>query len=86
MPRYRVVDMPTFLDNTMRQPGEIVEFSGWPGSTLVPEDDVARRIKTYFDKCKNLKTFPRKGPDMAKFADAVPVEHPKPKDEVKTDG
>ena len=82
MPRYRVVDMPTFIDNTMRQPGEEVEYAGWPGSTLEPVDEVSQQIKTYYDKHKGLRI--KRKPDLTKFvpksaaadvsAEAAPVE------------
>ena len=82
MPLYKVVDEPTFLGNTMRQPGETVEYSGWPGSTLEPADEVAQRVKDYYAKHRGPKLA--RQPDIAKFVANDPKAHLfKPKD--KTD-
>ena len=75
MPRYKVCDQPTYIDNSMRQPGEIVEYAGWPGSTLEPADEMARKIKAYHAQFKGPRLS--RVPDMAQFAEGV--EPPKPK-------
>jgi len=78
MPRYKVVDAPTYIDNNMRQPGEEVEYSGWPGSTLEPIDDEARRVKEYYGRHRGPRLSRR--PDLSQFAEAMPVPPPKKTD------
>lgn len=34
MAKYRIIDAPTFINNTLEQPEAIVEFDGKPGKTL----------------------------------------------------
>lgn len=90
MPRYKVVHSPTFVTGSMVPPGEVVEFAGWPGSTLEPADEVARRIKEYFGKHRGSKTLPR-SPVLSDFVEAMPVPPEKSKAHLfkkvdKTDG
>lgn len=87
MPRYTIVDSPTYIDATMRQIGEVVDYAGWPGSTLQPEpgDEVARRVKDAYEKATKgggRNRLPRV-PDLAAFADAPekPVKGKPVKDE-----
>lgn len=74
MPRYTIVGSPTYIGSVMRQIGEVVEYPGWPGSTLDPvkEDSVAVRIKAAFVEARAKgKKLPRT-PDLAQFADPAP--------------
>lgn len=75
MPSYRVVDQPTFVEGTLRQPGEVIDFAGWPGSTLEPEKDdaVARKVKDYFAAHKRDRKLPRQ-PNLADFAEKAPAK------------
>lgn len=70
MPRYEV-NAPTFVGNTMRGVGDIVEYAGWPGTTLDPADDVAKRVKEYFAAHRRDRKLPRM-PDLAQFAESEP--------------
>lgn len=66
MPRYTLTAR-TFINGSLGEPGEIVEYSGWPGSTLEPADEVAGRIKAaYDDMRKRGRNIPKK-PDIEKF-------------------
>ena len=76
MPTYKVVDAPTFIEGNMRQPGEKVEFAGWPGSTLEPVCDVAKRVKEFYGRFRASKRLPRM-PDLASFAETSPEAPPK---------
>lgn len=67
MPRYTVT-APTFVCNSLQPVGEVVEYDGWPGSSLEPADDVAKRIKDYFAAHRRDRKLPRV-PDLAKFAE-----------------
>lgn len=47
MARYRVT-APTFLEAVLREPGEVIDYDGDPGSALAPLDAAARRaVKAY---------------------------------------
>ena len=69
------------------QPGELVDYSGWPGSTLEPADATAKRIKDHYiaERTKGAR-LPRH-PDIAIFSEpakAAPKAATPVKD--KTDG
>lgn len=74
MPRYKIVNAPTYIANHMREPGEVVSYDGWPGSTLEPVDGdtVARRVKDFYvdARKKNKKLAP--APVLDGFADPPP--------------
>lgn len=47
MARFRVT-APTFLEDVLRETGEVVDYVGDPGSALAPLDAAARRaVKAY---------------------------------------
>jgi hypothetical protein len=47
MARYRVT-APTFLEDVLREEGEVVDYAGDPGSALAPLDAAANRaVKAY---------------------------------------
>lgn len=71
MPRYTVVNAPTFVGNNLHEIGAIVEYAGWPGSTLDPADELAGRVKEYFKAHRRDRKLPRV-PDLAKFAESEP--------------
>jgi len=74
MPRYVVVNSPTYILSTMRMPGTVVEYSGWPGSSLEPAegDSVAQRVKAFYVEARAKgKKIPRV-PNLADFADPEP--------------
>ena len=81
MPRYRVINSPTYLKSgghhpDLHQVGAEVEYAGWPGSSLEPLDDTAKRVKDYFDAHRRNRKLPRM-PDLAQFAETVAVEEPR---------
>lgn len=86
MPRYKIVDQPTYIGSTMRQIGEVVEHGGWPGSTLEPADPVASKIKDFYvDVRKRGRKFD-KAPDVAAFAAQVDkAKSPAKPDKVEKD-
>lgn len=71
MPRYTVVNAATFVGSHMHDIGATVEYAGWPGSTLAPLDDVAKRVQEYFKAHRRDRKLPRM-PDLAMFADPEP--------------
>jgi len=74
MPRYTVINSPTYIGSTMRLPGEVVDYPGWPGSSLEPAkgDTVAQRVKDFYVEARAKgKRIPRV-PDLAQFADPAP--------------
>jgi hypothetical protein len=42
MAQYRVLEV-SFIDNSVRQPGDIVEFDGAPSTNLEPVDSAAKK-------------------------------------------
>lgn len=76
MPRYKIVEIPTYLSGTLRHPGDVVEFDGWPGSTLEPveDDPVAVRVKAHYSDARSRGKKLPLTPDFAQFAD--PPEAP----------
>ncbi len=52
MARYRVT-APTFLEAVLREPGEVVDYGGDPGSALAPLDAAARRAVKAYRACRN---------------------------------
>jgi hypothetical protein len=66
MPRYQLTGR-TYINDSLREPGEIVEYGGWPGSSLEPLDDTATAIKAfYIDARKRGRALP-KVPDLEKI-------------------
>lgn len=88
MPRYRVVNSPTWLKSglhfDLHQVGEEVEYLGWPGSSLEPADDVATRVKTFYAAHRRDRKLPRM-PDLAQFAEPVVEDQVRLKRRVKED-
>lgn len=81
MPRYKVVTSRTFVNASLAEIGEIIEYDGWPGSTLEPADDVAARVKDAYDTMrKRGRTIPAGKPDLSKYQ-AAPVRAPAPEKE-----
>lgn len=80
MPRYTIIESPTFIGNTLRPVGEVVDYDGWPGSTLQPADAVAERIKAHYDAARKRGKRAGFGPcNIAEFADKPekPAKAPK---------
>lgn len=67
MPRYSVVNSKTFI-RQLHDVGEEVEYAGWPGSSLEPLDDVARRIKEFYEGARKRGKLLPPAPDVAQFA------------------
>jgi hypothetical protein len=88
MPRYRVVNSPTWLKSglhpDLHQVGEEVDYEGWPGSSLEPLDDVAKRVKEHYAANRRNRKLPRM-PDLAQFAEPAAEEEPRLKRRVKDD-
>lgn len=86
MPRYRVVNSPTWLKSglhhDLHQVGEEVDYQGWPGSSLEPLDDVATRLKAHYAAHRRDRKLPRM-PDLAQFAEPVVEEQVRLKRRVK---
>ena len=72
MPRYTVISAPTFVCGHLHGIGDVVDYDGWPGSTLEPADEVATRIKEHFAANRRSRKFPRK-PDLSEFAESKPA-------------
>lgn len=66
MARYTLTGR-TFINGSLGEPGEIVEYGGWPGSTLEPADATATAVKAFYDDArKRGRTLPRV-PDLEKI-------------------
>lgn len=76
MPRYTIENARTYIGGKLCEIGEIVDYVGWPGSTLKAVDSVAARVKSFFDEANERGRKIPRVPDLAKFAD--PVEEPAP--------
>lgn len=71
MPRYRIGNeqTTTFVADALRVPGDEIDYAGWPGSTLIPIDSVAKRIKARYDEARARGRKLPPVPDLAEFAD-----------------
>ena len=56
MPKYRVI-APCFVNNGLRNDGDIVDYDGPPGSALVPVDDEGNEVKA--DASEKKKWTPK---------------------------
>lgn len=48
MPQYRVTEK-SFINNALREPGEVIDFDGIPGRNLEPMDKAAQKAKDGVD-------------------------------------
>lgn len=70
MPRYTLTAR-TYVNGSLGEAGDVIEYNGWPGSTLEPADAVAARVKEAYDTMrKRGRTVPRGLPDLSKYAGA----------------
>lgn len=54
IPKYRVLEV-SFIDNHLRQPGEVIEYDGLPSGNLEPLCDTGRaRAQVAIEKSKEL--------------------------------
>ncbi len=82
MPRYQLT-VRTFINGSLGEPGDIVEYAGWPGSTLEPQDAVATAVKAEYDNLRKRGRNIPKAPDLAKFqAKAEKAAEPAPEKEL----
>ncbi len=66
MPRYQLTAR-TYINSSLGEPGDIVEYDGWPGSSLEPLDDIAKATKAFYDEArKRGRTLPKQ-PDLEKI-------------------
>lgn len=83
MPRYKLTAR-TYINGSLGEPGGIVDYGGWPGSTLEPVDATATAIKAFYDIARAKGRAIPKVPNLEKILPKA--ADPEPKKDVKDSG